>query len=116
MPLEDLSDCTVLIVDDSTDSLALMAQGLGDLYHVKAAKTGELAFHILKKFPVDLILLDVVMPELSGYDVIRQLKSDLRYNDIPVVFLTGKSLLADEKLGFELGAIDIFINPLAYLC
>ncbi|EOV0044056.1 response regulator, partial [Vibrio vulnificus] len=84
MPIENLDDCTVLIVDDSADNLAFMAQGLSSRYHVKAAKSGEMALHILEQFEIDLVLLDIVMPELSGYDVIRKIRANHKTQDIPV--------------------------------
>ncbi|HAS6053790.1 TPA: response regulator [Vibrio vulnificus] len=113
MPIENLDDCTVLIVDDSADNLAFMAQGLSSRYHVKAAKSGEMALHILEQFEIDLVLLDIVMPELSGYDVIRKIRANHKTRDIPVVFLTGKDSPEDEKLGFELGAADYIHKPVS---
>ncbi|PNM65030.1 HD domain-containing protein [Vibrio vulnificus] len=113
MPIENLDDCTVLIVDDSADNLAFMAQGLSSRYHVKAAKSGEMALHILEQFEIDLVLLDIVMPELSGYDVIRKIRANHKTQDIPVVFLTGKDSPEDEKLGFELGAADYIHKPVS---
>jgi putative two-component system response regulator len=113
MPIEKLDDCTVLLVDDSADNLAFMAQGLAGRYQIKAAKSGEMALHILNKFSVDLIILDVVMPEMSGYDVIRHVTSNPATRHIPVMFLTGKSSQEDEKLGFELGAADYIHKPVS---
>lgn len=113
MAVENLSDCTVLLVDDSADNLAFMAQGLKDRYHVKAAKSGEMAFHVLEQFEIDLILLDIVMPDISGYEVIRAVTANHKTRNIPVVFLTGKNSPEDEKLGFELGAADYIHKPVS---
>ena len=113
MPTGNLRDCTVLIVDDSADNLAFMAQGLKNLYHVKAAKSGEMALCILNQFDIDLILLDIVMPDMTGYDVIRAVRANHDKCNIPVVFLTGKNSPEDEKLGFELGAADYIHKPVS---
>lgn len=113
MPVENLSDCTVLIVDDCAENLAFMAQGLKERYHVKAAKSGEMALHILEQFDIDLILLDIVMPDITGYDVIRAVTNNHKTRNIPVIFLTGKNSPEDEKLGFELGAADYVHKPVS---
>lgn len=113
MPIEKLDDCTILLVDDSPDNLAFMAQGLAGRYQIKAAKSGQMALHVLEQFDVDLILLDVVMPEMTGYDVIRFVTSNPKTRHIPVVFLTGKDSQEDEKLGFELGAADYIHKPIS---
>ncbi|WP_367989597.1 HD-GYP domain-containing protein [Vibrio sp. NTOU-M3] len=113
MPIENLSDCTVLIVDDSSDNLAFMSQGLANRYQIKAAKSGQMAMDILRKFDIDLILLDIVMPELTGYDVIRVITHNPDTQHIPVIFLTGKDTPEDEKLGFELGAADYIHKPVS---
>lgn len=113
MPVGNLSDCTVLIVDDSADNLAFMAQGLKERYHVKAAKSGEMALNILEQFEVDLILLDIVMPDITGYDVIRSVTANDKTRNIPVVFLTGKDSPEDERLGFQLGAADYIHKPVS---
>jgi len=72
-----------------------------------------MALHILEQFEIDLVLLDIVMPELSGYDVIRKIRANHKTQDIPVVFLTGKDSPEDEKLGFELGAADYIHKPVS---
>ncbi len=113
MTLTGLNDGTVLIVDDCVDNLTFMAQGLSDDYTVRAAKSGNIALDILRRFDVDLVLLDVVMPEMSGYEVIREMGADPDMNGIPVVFLTAKDSPEDEKLGFELGAVDYIHKPIS---
>ena len=113
MAVENLSDCTVLIVDDCADNLAFMAQGLKGRYHIKAAKSGAMALNIVEHFDIDLILLDIVMPDITGYDVIRAVTSNHNTQHIPVIFLTGKSSPEDEKLGFELGAADYIHKPVS---
>ncbi|MBF4247718.1 response regulator, partial [Vibrio anguillarum] len=83
MPIENLDNCTVLIVDDSPDNLAFMSQGLANRYHVKAAKSGPMALSILDKFSIDLVLLDIVMPEMSGFEVIQKIMANPNTQDIP---------------------------------
>ncbi|EEY98194.1 response regulator [Vibrio sp. RC586] len=111
MPIKSLTECTILIVDDSPDNIAFMSQGLAQFYRVKAARSGKVALDILGQYPIDLVLLDIVMPEMSGYEVIHQIKQNPLTEHIPVIFLTGKSSPEDEQLGFELGAVDYVFKP-----
>jgi CheY-like chemotaxis protein len=103
---------TVLIVDDTPFNLTLMNGLLGDDYKVKVANDGEKALRIARAdSPPDLILLDIVMPGMDGYEVCRQLKIDPATRDIPVIFLTAKSASEDERAGLELGAVDYISKP-----
>ncbi len=105
---------TILVVDDTPDELALMSDLLRDLYHVKIANEGGHALKIaLSETPPDLILLDVMMPVLDGYEVCRRLKADPATRDIPVIFLTAKSDVADEIEGFRFGAADYIAKPIS---
>ncbi|MGL4830594.1 MAG: HD domain-containing phosphohydrolase [Vibrio sp.] len=113
MPLESLNHCTILIVDDSPDNIAFMSQGLSQFYRIKAARSGKVALEILEQYSIDLVLLDIVMPEMSGYDVIHEIKQNPKTERIPVIFLTGKSSPEDEQLGFELGAVDYVFKPVS---
>jgi len=98
---------TILIVDDAPDNLALMSSLLNTRYKTKVATTGEKALEVASfASPPDLILLDVMMPGMDGYEVCRRLKENPKTADIPVIFLTGKSDAADEQKGLELGAVD----------
>jgi serine phosphatase RsbU (regulator of sigma subunit)/ActR/RegA family two-component response regulator len=104
----------ILVVDDTPDNLSLMSGLLKEDYQVKVAPSGERALRIAQsERPPDLILLDVMMPEMDGYEVCRRLKADERTRDIPVVFLTAKSEVADETLGFSLGAVDYITKPIS---
>ncbi|QEI06242.1 two-component system response regulator [Pigmentiphaga aceris] len=104
----------VLVVDDTPDNLALMSRLLRGLYRVKVANSGARALQIARGTEApDLILLDVMMPEMNGYDVCRQLKADLATRDIPVIFLTARSDLEDEQVGLELGAVDYIAKPIS---
>jgi putative two-component system response regulator len=103
---------TVLVVDDTPDNLSLMSGLLKDLYKVKVANSGEKAIKIVHSdSPPDLILLDIMMPGLSGYDVCKILKDDHKTRDIPIIFLTAMTATEDEKKGLELGAVDFITKP-----
>ncbi|MBF0184286.1 MAG: two-component system response regulator [Magnetococcales bacterium] len=103
---------TVLVVDDTPDNLSLMSGLLRDKYRVKVANSGEKAIRIMQTPPPpDLILLDVMMPGLSGYQVCQALKADPLSRDIPIIFLTAINNSEDEKLGLELGAVDFINKP-----
>ena len=103
---------TVLVVDDTPDNLSLMSGLLKDLYKVKVANNGEKAIKIAQATePPDLILLDIMMPGLSGYEVCEILKKDPATRDIPIIFLTAMTATDDEKKGLELGAVDFITKP-----
>jgi putative two-component system response regulator len=105
---------SILVVDDTPDNLALMSVMLSDKYNVRVANNGEKALRIARSaFPPDLILLDIMMEPMDGYEVCRQLKSDTKTNDIPVIFLTARSEIEDEKKGLALGAVDYIIKPIS---
>jgi putative two-component system response regulator len=113
MSKSELRDSTVLVVDDSPENLELMGGLLGDLYRVKVANSGSRALKILEgDLLPDLILLDVMMPEMSGWDVCRVIQSTKRLAHIAVIFLTAKTSPDDEKLGFDLGAVDYISKPI----
>jgi len=104
----------VLVVDDTPDNLMLMAGLLKESYRVKVASGGEKALRIAQTAPApDLILLDIMMPDMDGYAVCRRLKADAATRDIPVVFLTALSEQADEQAGLELGAVDYITKPIS---
>jgi putative two-component system response regulator len=105
---------TILVVDDTPDNLSLMSGLLKDLYKVKVANGGEKALKIaLSEAPPDLILLDIMMPEIDGYEVCRRLKSEVWTREIPIIFLTAKSEVEDEAYGLGLGASDYITKPIS---
>ena len=105
---------TVMVVDDTPDNLSLMNLLLKDHYTIRIANSGERALKLAATGnPPDLILLDIMMPGMDGYEVCRQLKADPKMRDIPVIFLTAKSDAEDEKKGLELGAIDYITKPIS---
>ncbi len=112
MTSKDTEKPTLLVVDDTPDNLTLMGEMLLGDYRIKVATNGENALRIARTTPPpDLILLDVVMPGLDGYEVCRRLKASEATRDIPVIFLTSRADTEDEKLGLELGAADYLTKP-----
>jgi len=105
---------TILVVDDSPDNIILMSRLLKDHYRTKIATNGEKALKIASSDdPPDLILLDVVMPYMDGYEVCQELKKNPKTSRIPVIFLTAKTDIEDEKRGFEVGAVDYITKPVS---
>lgn len=104
----------ILIVDDTPDNITLLSALLKDKYKIKIATNGLKALHIASIDPSpDLILLDVMMPEMDGYETCRRLKENPQTNQIPVIFLTAKSQVSDEEMGLKLGAVDYISKPVS---
>ncbi len=104
----------ILVVDDENFYIDVLVNLLRDDYDVSIAKNGKTALkRAFSSMPPDLILLDVLMPDIDGYEVCRQLKADNRTKHIPVIFLTVKSEVDDEIKGFALGAIDYISKPMS---
>jgi len=113
MPLQAIEKHTVLVVDDTPDNLALMSGLLKSTYRVKLASSGARALQISTMQPrPDLILLDIMMPEMDGYQVMQRLKADPETADIPVIFLTAMSATDDEQAGLDMGAVDYITKPI----
>jgi len=103
----------VLIVDDASVNVRALQHILKDEYHIKTASGGLEALACIAQEPnFDLILLDVSMPDIGGYDLCKRLKSDPKTVDIPIIFLTGKDSSADEEHGLSLGAVDYITKPI----
>lgn len=103
---------TVLVVDDTVEVIDLLVDLLKGQYRVKAATNGHRALEIAaSESPPDLILLDIMMPDLSGYAVCEQLKASPSTRHIPVIFLTAMTSTEDERKGLELGAVDFITKP-----
>jgi serine phosphatase RsbU (regulator of sigma subunit) len=102
----------LLLVDDAPANIQIANAILKDDYRVRIATSGAKALELVKTRPVpDLILLDVGMPEMDGYEVCQRLKADPETRDIPVIFLTGKTEAEDETKGFAVGAVDYIHKP-----
>jgi sigma-B regulation protein RsbU (phosphoserine phosphatase) len=102
----------LLVVDDATANLQVVHSLLKDDYKIRVATSGAKALALVKDKPLpDLILLDVTMPEMDGYEVCAILKATTEYRDIPVIFLTGNTQTEDETKGFEAGAVDYIHKP-----
>jgi putative two-component system response regulator len=105
---------TILAVDDTPENLTLIRGLLKGHYKTLFANNGEKALQLVAEGGgIDLILLDVMMPEIDGYEVCRRLKANPATADIPVIFLTAKTAVADEKLGLEIGAVDYVTKPIS---
>jgi putative two-component system response regulator len=106
---------TVLVVDDTPDNVALLSGLLKSTYRVRAAKSGDAALKLLHQpgaeLP-DIVLLDVMMPGMDGYEVCRRLKAEVATRDIPVIFLTALTAQDDETRGLALGAVDYITKPI----
>ena len=112
--IDAASKPTVLVIDDAPENLALMSGLLKDSYKVKVANHGELGLKVaLAAPPPDLILLDIMMPDLDGYEVCRRLKSNPASRAIPVIFLSAKTDVQDEEKGLLLGAVDYISKPIS---
>lgn len=101
----------ILIVDDTPENLHLLYRTLRNEYYLFGATSGREALAIAASHRPDLILLDIMMPEIDGYEVCRRLKSSEELKDIPVLFLTALSEYNDELRGLEIGAVDYITKP-----
>lgn len=112
--IEEPKKHSILVVDDSPDIIVMLSTLLKDLYRTKFATSGEKALKILSlQDKPDLILLDIVMPGMDGYEVCREIKANPDTSDIPVIFLTSQTGVKEEKKGFELGAVDYITKPIS---
>ncbi|MEG3641112.1 response regulator [Magnetococcus sp. PR-3] len=102
----------ILVVDDAPENIAVISNTLKEDYTILAATRGEKALEIAAKTPSpDLILLDIMMPGMDGYEVCRRLKSAPATRSIPIIFLTSKDTILDEAKGLMLGAVDYMMKP-----
>ena len=104
----------ILVVDDEPLNINILVELLKDTYKMMAAKSGVQALKAARSSnKPDLILLDIMMPEMDGYEVCRQLKADESTKDIPVIFVSAMSETLDETKGFDVGAIDYITKPIS---
>ena len=113
-PLNFADKRTVLVVDDTPANVALLSSVLKDEYQVKAAASGARALQILQEGPPpDIVLLDIMMPEMDGYEVLSRMRDDPRVREVPVIFVTAMAEAQDEQRGLELGAVDYITKPIS---
>ncbi|WP_130470250.1 hybrid sensor histidine kinase/response regulator [Candidatus Magnetaquicoccus inordinatus] len=110
-PQKSLKKGTILLVEDQPEHIDVVKAALDAHFTVKIATHGELGLRLAKHPPIDLILLDIMMPGMDGFEVCRQLKADPATAEIPVVFLTAKQNYDDETYGLSLGAMDFIRKP-----
>jgi adenylate cyclase len=104
----------ILVVDDTADNLFLMSALLEDKYELVTASSGAQALEIARSTePPELILLDIMMPEMDGYEVMRRLRKDSSTASIPVIFLTALTSIEEEQFGLDLGAVDYITKPIS---
>ncbi len=103
---------TILVVDDEITNLSLLAGLLHDQYQVKVAKDGERAIELTHRETPDLILLDIMMPGIDGYEVCTLLKANPQTRHIPIIFLTSQTDSRNEEMGLQLGAVDYITRPI----
>jgi signal transduction histidine kinase len=106
----DLKKMTILVVDDTPDNISIIGEYLSP-YQLKVATSGSKALQIAENTDLDLILLDIKMPDMDGYETCRRLKKNPKTKDIPVIFLTVMSDTTDKVKGFNLGAVDYITKP-----
>jgi serine phosphatase RsbU (regulator of sigma subunit) len=109
--MSQIADMRVMVVDDTEANIDILVEALGDNYRVVVATDGESALEDIELNPPDLVLLDIMMPGLDGYEVCRQLKAKETTRHIPVIFLTALKEEGDEAKGLRLGAIDYITKP-----
>ncbi len=109
--MREFSQCTILLVDDIETNIDVLFQSLQDDYQLAVALDGKSALEYAEVYPPDLILLDIMMPEIDGYEVCRRLKDNPGTQDIPIIFLSAKDEIENKTTGFEAGAVDYITKP-----
>lgn len=110
--MKDLSECVVLIVDDTEANVDILVDALAEDYDIAVAMDGESALEIVEDDKPDLILLDIMMPGMDGYEVCEKLKADDATKGIPIMFLSGKTDAADRQKAMAMGAVDFVTKPI----
>ena len=113
--MKEISECTILIVDDTEENIDILLEALSDDYGISVAMDGETALEILKEEIPDIILLDIIMPGMDGYDICKKIKENKETTDIPIIFLTAIAEIESKAKGFELGAVDYITKPFEIL-
>jgi len=103
----------ILVVDDAPENLMIMESILSDDYSLKLINDSSEALEYAFANPPDLILLDVMMPKIDGFEICRRLKANTKLSDVPVIFITSKTDIEDEERGFSVGASDFIHKPIS---
>ena len=109
--MKNINDCMVLLVDDTKSNVDVLVHALKDIYKLGVTLNGEDAIRFAEKKQPDLILLDIVMPGIDGFEVCRRLKEKLDTKDIPIIFITAMDDLSHKTKGFDFGAVDYITKP-----
>jgi len=109
--MKSLEECSILVVDDTEANVDILVDALGDLYEVMVAMDGVSALETVEEEAPDLILLDIMMPGMDGYEVCQRLQAAQRFKTIPIIFLTALTEIENKTKGFELGAVDYITKP-----
>jgi phosphoserine phosphatase RsbU/P len=113
--MKSLSDCRVLLVDDAKANLDILVEGLKSDHKLSLALNGEMALQIAARMPPDLVLLDIMMPGLDGYEVCRRLRQMPETAEVPIMFLSSLEEVQNKTRGFEVGANDYLTKPFEML-
>jgi CheY-like chemotaxis protein len=105
------SDYKILIVDDDPMNIDILMDDLEDLYVLQSAESGEEALQIIPEFYPDLILLDIMMSGIDGYEVCRRIRADNHYNAIKIILISGRAMEDERQKGFAVGADDYVTKP-----
>ncbi|MBF0450090.1 MAG: response regulator [Candidatus Magnetomorum sp.] len=111
MTVNNRQSNTILVVDDNDSNIDILVEALGEEFDISVALDGETALEDIDANPPSLILLDIMMPGITGLEVCKRLKSNDRLSKIPIIFLTAMGDLDSKTLGFELGAVDYITKP-----
>lgn len=112
--VQEIHRPSILVADDAPENIELLARVLGPDYRIKVATSGDKALRIVySDEPPDLILLDIMMPDLSGHEVCRRIKANPDRRRIPVIFVTAMTSIEDESLGLTIGAVDYITKPIS---
>lgn len=113
--MKKLSDCRVLLVDDAKANLDILVEGLKADHKLSLALNGEMALQVAERTPPDLVLLDIVMPGIDGYEVCRRMRESPATADVPIIFLSSLEEVRNKTRGFEVGANDYLTKPFEML-
>lgn len=109
--MKSLSDCNILIVDDTKFNIKILEDTLSKDYKLSVAMNGKSALKFMEEIVPDIILLDIIMPEMDGFEVFSKMKEDNRLKDIPVIFLSAVTDINSKAKAFEMGAVDYVTKP-----